>query len=140
LWGGALLIALPHGLGDLLLGKIWRPAYPLLLPTIIALMGGCFSTGAGVALHALASARRSLRATIVSAALSAGCSIGGAAMWGATGTMWGAAVAGWIGAALFWRQLIFAVREVDKARGRHRVQRGHSGVVDNSLSHAPSTS
>ena len=34
-WGVALLVALPRGLGNWLLGPIWRPAYPLVLPTTL---------------------------------------------------------------------------------------------------------
>ena len=32
-WGIALLIVLPMGLGEALLGSLWRPTYPLVLPT-----------------------------------------------------------------------------------------------------------
>ena len=31
-WGAVLLIALPRGLGHLMLGSLWRPTYPLVLP------------------------------------------------------------------------------------------------------------
>ena len=31
-WGVVLLVALPHGLGHLMLGSLWRPTYPLVLP------------------------------------------------------------------------------------------------------------
>ena len=64
-WGVVLLVALPRGLGHLMLGSIWRPTYPLVLPTTIALIGGCVSTGALLGLHALGAARRSLRAVIL---------------------------------------------------------------------------
>jgi O-antigen/teichoic acid export membrane protein len=111
LWGAALLVALPHGLGKLLLGPIWRPTYPLLLPLMISLMGVCLSAGAGTGLHALADARRSLRATVISAASVAVCSVVGAAAGGAVGTMWGSAAGGWIGALLFWWQLRSSVAE-----------------------------
>ena len=33
-WGVVLLVALPRGLGHWLLGPIWRPTYPLVLPLI----------------------------------------------------------------------------------------------------------
>ena len=40
-WGVVLLVALPRGLGHLMLGSLWRPTYPLVLPTTIGIMGGC---------------------------------------------------------------------------------------------------
>ncbi len=38
-WGVVLLVALPRGLGDWLLGPIWRPTYPLVLPQTLFVMG-----------------------------------------------------------------------------------------------------
>src|SRR5262249_27060708 len=90
-WGVALLIALPRGLGDWLLGPIWRPTYPLVLPTTLYIMGMCASSGAGTYLHALGNARRSLRAAVIQSILFAGCSLAGAATAGAVGTIAGAA-------------------------------------------------
>ena len=40
-WGAVLLVALPRGLGHLMLGSIWRPTYPLVLPTALAIMSQC---------------------------------------------------------------------------------------------------
>ena len=34
MWGLVLFVALPLGLGHLMLGKLWRPTYPLVLPTM----------------------------------------------------------------------------------------------------------
>jgi hypothetical protein len=48
-WGLALLIA-PHGLGHLMLGNLWRPIYPLVLPTMFSVMAMCAGTGANVGL------------------------------------------------------------------------------------------
>jgi peptidoglycan biosynthesis protein MviN/MurJ (putative lipid II flippase) len=74
-------------------------------------MGGCVQAGAGVGLHALGSARRSLRAMAIASALFVICGLIGAAFGGAVGTMYGAAVASWAGALLFWIQLRNALRE-----------------------------
>ena len=104
-WGVVLLVALPRGLGHLMLGSLWRPTYPLVLPSTIAVMGGCVQAGAGVGLHALGAARRSVRAMIPSAALYVVCSLAGAVAGGAFGAIWGAAVAQWMGALLFWWHL-----------------------------------
>jgi O-antigen/teichoic acid export membrane protein len=110
-WGVVLLVALPRGLGHLMLGSLWRPTYPLVLPSTIAIMGGCVQAGAGTGLHALGAARRSLRAMILSSALFVVCGLVGAVLGGAFGTMCGAAVASWIGALLFWWYLRLALRE-----------------------------
>jgi len=130
-WGIALLVALPRGLGNWLLGPIWRPTYPLVLPTTLFMMGGCASAGAGTYLHALGNARRSLRAGVAQSITFVVCSLAGAAAGGAVGTMRGAAVGMWIGALVFWWQLRLALREsrtasdgpsapLRRGGGRHR--------------------
>ena len=43
-WGVVLLVALPRGLGHWMLGSIWRPTYPLVLPLILSVMGTCASS------------------------------------------------------------------------------------------------
>ena len=114
-WGIILLVAMPRGLGHLMLGSLWRPTYPLVLPSTIAIMGGCASAGAGTGLHALGAAQKSLRAMVLSSALYIACGLGGAMADGVTGTMIGAAVASWIGALLFWWQLHVALRKFNDA-------------------------
>lgn len=104
-WGTVLLVALPRGLGHLLLGSLWKPTYPLVLPFTISIMGGCIAGGAGTGLHALGAARRSLRAMVLSATLYVACSIVGAALGGGVGTVIGTAIATWLGAVIFWWQL-----------------------------------
>ena len=133
-WGGALLIALPRGLGELLLGKqLWRPASRLVVPFTISVMGACVIAGATAGLHALGAARRSLRAMVLSSAVFLGCGLVGAYLGGATGTVRGAALATWVGALLWWWQLGVAMRESGKVpprswylfrplAGRHRGQ------------------
>ena len=116
-WGSVLLVALPKGLGQLMLGSLWRPTYPLVLPSTIAIMGACVSAGAGVGLHALGAARRSLRAMVLTSALYVATSLVGAAAGGAYGTMWGAAIASWTGALVFWWwQLSAALQESGTVR------------------------
>ena len=135
-WGAVLLMALPRGLGHLMLGNIWRPTYPLVLPATISIMGGCVSAGAGTGLHALGAARRSLRAMVVASVAYLGFGVAGAVAWGALGAIWGAAVATWIGALLFWQQLGPALREFNnlpavnrpfwrRRAPRHRTPRTH---------------
>ncbi len=113
-WGVVLLVTLPRGLGDWLLGPIWRPAYPLVLPLTISALGMSLCVGAGGGLHALGAARRSLRAMVLASAIYLVCGLVGAAAGGAVGTVCGAAVAMWIGALLWWWQLRAALRESGK--------------------------
>lgn len=113
-WGVVLLVALPRGLGHLMLGRLWRPTYPLVLPGTIAIMGACVQSGAGTGLHALGAARRSLRAMVLFSALAVACGLLGAVADGLMGTMIGAAVSAWIGALLFWWQLGVALRKNPK--------------------------
>jgi O-antigen/teichoic acid export membrane protein len=110
-WGVLLLVALPRGLGHLVLGSVWRPTYPLVLPSTFLILGGCITTGAGSGLHALGAAKRSLRAMILSSALLVACGLIGAVTAGAAGTMWGTAFASWAGALMFWWQLRTALHE-----------------------------
>lgn len=123
LWGIALLIALPRGLGALLLGRqLWRPAYGLVLPFTISVMGGCLIGGATAGLHALGAARRSLRAMVLASAVFLGCGVVGAYWDGAAGAVWGAAIATWIGAILWWQQLQLAQPSAQRRNdgpGRH---------------------
>jgi O-antigen/teichoic acid export membrane protein len=121
--GMVLLVALPRGLGQLMLGGIWRPAYPLVLPTTLWVMGTGALSGPLVGLHALAAARRSLRVTLVISALGLACSLTGARTAGTAGAMWGSAAASWIGVLMSWDQLRKALHErADSAAraGRHR--------------------
>jgi O-antigen/teichoic acid export membrane protein len=104
-WGVVLLLVLPRGLGDLLLGEIWGPAYPLVPLATLAFMGGGIQAGAGAGLRALGAARRSLRAMILSSIVLVVCCLVGALSGGTIGTMIGAAAAAWIGALLWWWQL-----------------------------------
>ncbi len=104
-WGTVLVVALPGGLGHWMLGSLWRPTYPLVLPLTISVMGGCIATGAGMGLHALGAARRSLRAMLLASVAYVICGLVGAFAGGALGTVVGAAVATWIGALVFWWHL-----------------------------------
>jgi O-antigen/teichoic acid export membrane protein len=110
-WGVTLLVALPRGLGQWLLGPLWRPTYPFVLPTTLFVMGGCASSGAGMWLHALAASRRSLRAAVFTSIAYVLCTFAGAAAGGTLGSIRGAALGTWIGTAGYWWQLRRALRE-----------------------------
>jgi len=111
-WGTLLLIASPRGLGSVILGPIWRPTYPLILPATITVVASACSLGAGVGLHVLGASRRSLRVTVGGVAFGITCSLVGTAEWGVAGTMWGMTAAACLGTALFWWQLRVALRDV----------------------------
>jgi O-antigen/teichoic acid export membrane protein len=114
-WAAVLLIGLPRGLGGWLLGPIWRPTYPLVLPTMLAVIGQGAGTGAFAGLHALGASQRSLRAVVLGAAAFVIFSLGGAAAGGAAGVCWGTAVAVWLSTLILWWQLRSALPEVDGA-------------------------
>jgi O-antigen/teichoic acid export membrane protein len=110
-WGVVLLVAVPRGLGAWLLGPVWRPTYPLIVPQMVYYVGLAFAFGMGVGLHALGAARRSLRAVFISSVLSLNCSLVGAVADGAVGTVTGLAIAQWIVAPVFWWEFCAAMHE-----------------------------
>jgi len=112
-WGIILLVALPRGFGNWLLGPIWRPTYPLVLPQMLFVVGWGANTGYAAGLHALGASRRSLRTAIFASAVYAFLALVGAATGGASGTVYGSAVAGWISLLYGWWQLRAAMRESD---------------------------
>jgi O-antigen/teichoic acid export membrane protein len=112
-WGAALLVTLPRGLGHLMLGSIWRPTYPLVLPVTISVTSMCATTGALLGLHALGAARRSLRAVILTSVLLVACALVGAVTGGTLGTMRFSAAASWVGTLVSWWQLRQALHESD---------------------------
>ena len=113
-WGVVLFVAFPRGLGELLLGSIWRPTYPLIIPLTISVIGACFSAGAMAGLHALGAARRSLRAELIGSSIFLVSGLVGALAGGVFGAMCGAAVATWIGAVPWWFQLRAGLQEFGK--------------------------
>lgn len=114
-WGIILLFAVPRGLGAWLLGPVWRSAYPLLLPQMICVIAGGIGYGAGMGLHALGAARRTLHNAFLWAGLYVIFAVGGAFAGGAEGTVWGAAVAPCVCAVYGWWQLREAMREYGRS-------------------------
>lgn len=124
-WGAVLLVALPRGLGEWLLGPVWHPTYPLLLPQTLYIMGAPIAGAAGAGLHALGVSRRSLRAMVFISIAFLVCGLAGAVEAGPVGTVSGVAIAIWMGAVVSWWQLHAALRELDKrqAGARQRLRR-----------------
>jgi O-antigen/teichoic acid export membrane protein len=111
-WGALVLVVLPWGLGELLLGPLWQPAAALLPPVLIGMVLGAFEIGAAAGVRALGAARRSLAAQLTNAALYVSGGVAGAVVDGARGSCWGVAMATLLGALTWWWQL-------DKALGEH---------------------
>jgi O-antigen/teichoic acid export membrane protein len=112
-WGLVIMVALPLGVGDLLLRELWRPADHLLPAVMLSVMAGCFSTAATSGLRAMGVARRSLRAQLSASVLYLIGGLGGAVFWGAPGTCWGVALAGGLGTLVWWHQLRAALKHLD---------------------------
>jgi O-antigen/teichoic acid export membrane protein len=110
-WGVTLLVLLPRGLGAALLGSIWRPAYPLVLPATVTVVASCFSVGASAGMRALGAARQSLRVQVLASAAFLVCNLVGALTGGAMGVMRGTALSTVIAALLWWWQLRASLRE-----------------------------
>lgn len=113
-WGTTLMVILPLGFGRWLIGPIWQPTYPLVIPTTIGVAAACIIVGASAGLRALGASRRSLRAQVTMSAIFIACGLAGAHYGGALGSVQGTAAALWIGALLWWRQLRAAMRESDQ--------------------------
>ena len=114
------------GIGEALLDGLWRPTYPLVLPQTLYVMGFAVTAGAGLGLHALGAARRSLRASIFTAATLVVCSVTGAAVAGTVGAVSGAAAATWLGALVFWWELRAALRTSPLVPSRSRSEAADS--------------
>lgn len=113
-WGVAMLVLVPRGLGELLLGGLWVGAYALLVPIMVNMAVGCFENGAVTGVRALGAARHSLAAQLTYAVLYLVGGVGGALVDGARGSCWGVAAATTIGTVIWWRRLFRAYREFEQ--------------------------
>jgi O-antigen/teichoic acid export membrane protein len=115
-WGLILLVALPRGLGTLLLhAKEWQPAYGLVVWLTLSVMGATVIAGATAGLRALGAARRSMRTNLIASGVYILLGSVGAAVHGTHGSVEGTALATWIGAALWWQQLGAGLREYNRS-------------------------
>ena len=110
-WALVLVVGLPLGLGQVMMGSIWRSAYPLMIPTALATLFGCAGMGAGIGLHAMGAARRSVRSTLIGAVISLTLALTGAAVWGTYGTVLLAALGTLITGFISWRFFVKAMQE-----------------------------
>jgi hypothetical protein len=111
-WGVILEVALPRGLGALLLhqGK-WEAAYSLVPWMVLSMMGATAVAGAMAGLRALGAAKRSMRVNLIATATYVFLGVTGALVHGVYGSVEGTALATWIAAVLYWRQLRIGLRE-----------------------------
>jgi O-antigen/teichoic acid export membrane protein len=110
-WGIAMLLLLPKGLGVWLLGSMWQPASELLLPVTLAVASMGVLNGAWVGLRALGAAARSLRAQGINSAVYLAAVLGGAVLGGAAGAAWGAAAGTFISMGVWWWELHRGISE-----------------------------
>ncbi|MEV6105349.1 hypothetical protein AB0M28_11630 [Streptomyces sp. NPDC051940] len=110
LWGGVLLLV-PDGVGEHVLGQVWLPASQLIVPASLGVAGAGLGIGAAAGLRALAAARRSLRCQLFASACYLGGGLGGAVVAGTVGSAWGLAAATFSSSAVWWLYLRSALRE-----------------------------
>lgn len=100
LWGGALLLV-PEATGKALLGDSWAGSRQMVVPLTLALAAAGFQTGPTVGMRAMAAARESLLARVITAGMALFLGVGGATV-GAAAAAWGLAAGLWLGAAVWW--------------------------------------
>lgn len=115
-WGLLLLVGLPHGIGHLMLGTLWRSTYPLVLPTALSTTATCLGTGAVVGLHALGAARRSLRGNVTGTVLVLALTFTGATLAGVAGAVYFGAAASVLGTLILWWQFRAALQETESVQ------------------------
>lgn len=107
----AVLIALPLGVGEFVLGDVWALARPVVLPLGLTITGTTVSAvGVGL-LHALGAAGKSLRASVLGSTTMFVAGVVGLALGGAVGAAWGQALPAWFAAGLVLRALFATLRQ-----------------------------
>jgi hypothetical protein len=107
---GTLVYFLPARLGTAVLGPSWQAAHNVVLPLAFASAASGVITGATVGLRSLTSARRSLRARLLTGTLIVPSGVAGAALHGALGAAVGLAVGTSIASIWWWFELTRALR------------------------------
>ncbi|MGN6378587.1 MAG: hypothetical protein ACTHNU_06515 [Gaiellales bacterium] len=114
-WGVGMYL-LPAHIGHALLRKSWAPAHAVILPYTAVMAAAGMLTGATVGLRALAAAKRSMRARLVTGAIAIPATTVGAIVDGAAGAALGLAAALWLGSILWWRGLLLEVGTLEESR------------------------
>ena len=113
---GLFLLLLPQRIGDSLLGSVWDQTRTVIFPLAVSMCGLGIVTGATVGLRALAAARRSLRARVVTAPLLIVGPVAGVAIAGAPGAAWGGAITSLAGGVVWWLEFVRGLD--DRVAGR----------------------
>jgi O-antigen/teichoic acid export membrane protein len=118
---GVVVYLLPDSAGEALLKRSWHAAHDV-IPAYTAVMAASgMLTAATVGLRAMAAAKRSLRARLVTGVLAVAGGTAGAATSGAVGAATGLALGLWIGGIQWWQQLGAAVGEEEERRAAAEV-------------------
>ncbi|MBW9210784.1 hypothetical protein KV100_14080 [Mumia sp. zg.B21] len=117
LWGVAVLVLLPFGLGELLLADLWGPAGALLPIVVVGMVAGGLEIGAATGVRALGAARRSLSAQLVTSGLYVVGGSVGAIVDGARGSCLGVAAGTAVATGVWWIQLRRAIDDHLAGRG-----------------------
>lgn len=104
-WGFFLLL-IPQSIGESLLGTVWDDTREVIFPLAVSMCGLGIVTGATVGLRALAAARRSLRARIVTAPLLIAGPVSGVVIAGAPGAAWGGAITSLASGFVWWFEFL----------------------------------
>jgi O-antigen/teichoic acid export membrane protein len=111
---GAVVLSVPHSIGEAVLRANWEAARSLLPPLLISLGTWASGLGAWTGLRSLAAARRSLRARSIDGLLTLLFVPAGGYFAGATGVAWAFAVTGCVKSLNVWWQFFRALREHER--------------------------
>jgi hypothetical protein len=115
---GIVMYALPGSIGHALLKRSWDPAHKVLLPYTAVMAASGMLTAATAGLRAMAAAKRSMYARLVTGLLAVSLATMGAIADGAVGATCGLAAGLWLGGIQWWRQLRAAVAEEEQRRAQ----------------------
>ena len=96
-----VMLLLPDGLGEIVLGDVWEAAEPLLLPVGAQIIAVGVMTGARAGLLGLREIRKAMVLDVIITVMVLGCTIAGAVAAGVEGALWAVAV-GYAGMAVLW--------------------------------------
>jgi O-antigen/teichoic acid export membrane protein len=106
-----ILVLLPESLGRTLMGNVWGPAHDILLVWGLAFAAINLGTGASIGLRALAAARRTLRAAVVTSIGGFIGAVGGAFLGGLEGSSLGYLIGQAFGIGVWWWEFRGGMRD-----------------------------
>jgi O-antigen/teichoic acid export membrane protein len=109
-WTGVLVL-LPEAVGLTLMGTVWDPAHSVLLAWGLSFAAINLATGASIGLRALAAARRTLRAAVITSIVGFAGAVLGAAIAGIQGAAWGFLMTQAFGIGVWWWEFRAGMRD-----------------------------